>query len=219
MVAPCLLRQLSFDTVSLAGSFARGGAPEPARRLPLARSFFGWLVVHAAGHVEQLHLCIGTPYNNEADTAAFFPEIASALAACGGGLREVRLYLQLRHLRFPAALAAALRGVRLLHLEVEEGDLTLDVPLGGMRQLEQLWLQGSPSDASSAGLEVAASASLPPSLTQLHLGGTRWDPGEDAALLPQVRAAAGFGLPVGCCAPQLQRIAVLDCPSAAAARR
>jgi len=159
MAAPCLLQRIFFDTT------VGGRVKQPARLLRRARSFCSWLAAHgAAGAVAELDLRIGAPYlvDPGGDTPHFFPEIACALAACSGSLRRVRLHLQfLLDVRFPAALVATLRHVSSLRLEVEAGDLSLDVPLSGMQQLQELYLAASPGRDAHKGLTVAPSASLP----------------------------------------------------------
>jgi len=137
--------------------------------------------------VQDLHLRIGRPYADDPDNAHYYPEIVSALAACGGSLRSVRLYLQFfEDVRFPAVLATALSGVSRLRMEVEEGELTLDVPMSGMSRLQGLYLRATPVDYPGQSLAVTPLASLPASLTKLHLGGLGWGQEEGDKLPPQV---------------------------------
>ncbi|KAL4457660.1 hypothetical protein ABPG75_012525 [Micractinium tetrahymenae] len=182
VLSPHLLRRITFESIGKA-------APAGLSKLDWARSFCSWLVTHAAGHVQDLDLRIGTAFNAQSAEAAFFPEVVAALAACGAAGRLQRLRLSLQHLfdlHLPAALAAALSSLRSLSIDVQEGILTLDAPLTAMSRLEDFRVDVTPALDAGMSLDVAPTASLPPSLTSLHLGGTGWGQEESNALPPQI---------------------------------
>ncbi|KAL4457662.1 hypothetical protein ABPG75_012527 [Micractinium tetrahymenae] len=141
--------------------------------LPFNEGFYAWLVAHAAGHVQDLELRVGTPYREdpEGSRGAFFPEVVAALAACGAGgsLQRLRLYLQfLPELRLPAALVRALGSLRSLK---EESDV-LAPQMAALTRLRELSLE-----AVNNGLEgYAALNALGGCLQRLHLNFCSWLP-------------------------------------------
>lgn len=175
--SPQLLRTVEFDsTVSYASSVDR----KTAKYLPRAQSFAFWAVRHAAGAAHRLSLKIGTPYSSSDQPDIIWRDMLGVLAACGaaGGLQEVALFIQYSTATVPAWLPVALRSVRLLHLEVEEGMLTVDVPLTAMTALADLRLKAVVGDL---GLYFTPAALLPPGLARLHIAGYCWagDPPEE----------------------------------------
>lgn len=168
MNAPQLLRTVEFDSTVDSAAAADD-------YLLLAQSFACWAVRHAAGAVRRLSLRIGTFKRSKDEPEVIWHSMMRVLAACGaaGSLQEAQLYIEYCFGSLPASLPVALRGVRRLDVEVEEGELVVDVPLAAMTALAHLRLEASPG-AGHGGLHFTSAASLPTSLTRLHLGGTCW---------------------------------------------
>lgn len=160
VVAPEQLRQIKFDTVK-----ERYAPIRHDRCLPLVQGLCAWLVRHAVGATHELGLRVGCQPRDTAHGNAFVAEVMGSVAAlgAGGSLRQVRLDIQCRSVSLPS-WAAALHGLRQLHIDVVEGSLKVGVPLAALSNLQDLRL-----DAES--LSVTAAATLPASLTKLHLGG------------------------------------------------
>ena len=169
--APQLLRTVEFDSTVAPVATVR-------RYLPRAQSFACWAVRHAPGAVRRLllkaaaHRSLESPHD---EGGVVWSEMMGVLAACGtaGSLQEVQLFVQFSAESLSSWLPVALRSVRLLDLDVEEGSLVVDVPLAAMTALEHLRLDVS-AGFGGGGLCFSPAASLPPSLTRLHLGGTLW---------------------------------------------
>ena len=179
--SPQLLRAVEFDSTDDILSAKR---KQPS--LAAAQSFDCWAVRHAAGAVQRLSLRIGSPTaQGSAEPDAIWSEMLGVLAACGaaGGLQEARLYVQFCSASLPAWLPVALRGVRLLHIVVEEGMLQVDVSLTAMTVLTDLHLEATAGDA---GLHFETAALLPRALRRLHLAGTCWVSEPPEELPPQV---------------------------------
>ncbi|KAL4444272.1 hypothetical protein ABPG75_012009 [Micractinium tetrahymenae] len=193
-----LLRSVNLDTHQADGTTNA----QAQRSLARLRSFSCWLLRRAAPHVRRLQLRIGTPYGDERAATRFEAEVLGLLLGCGAAapqLEEVHLNLQFLHLALPACLAPALHNLRVLEVEIEEGGLTLEVPLTAMSRLERLRL----SATEGSGLELAPEASLPASLTSLRLGSFGWYSAaeEVPTFLPQVT-----------CLPRLSRLRLDSTP-------
>lgn len=119
---------------------------------------------------------------------AFWLELMGVLAACGaaGGLRELRLHtLYLGGFTLPGWTAAVLCGVHAVHIQVDDGELLVDVLLASVDSLEELQLKCSPSPVGG-GLSFGSAASLPRQLTKLHIEGTMWADDTPSTFMPQV---------------------------------
>ncbi|KAL4457661.1 hypothetical protein ABPG75_012526 [Micractinium tetrahymenae] len=185
VVSPHLLRHIAFDSAT--GPRAPPG-PSVAQR---ARSFCAWLGAHAAGHVQDLELCISTAHHEDSDdsTSSSFPEVVAMLTACaaGGSLQRLHLHLQsVPGLRLPASLAAALSSLHSLSVEIDEGGFTLDVPLAAWSCLRELRVAAHTTWEGGWRLVLTPAATLPPSLTKLHLCGIGWGLSESRALPLQI---------------------------------
>lgn len=185
--APQLLRTVEFNSTIGVDELHKENATSYLAR---AQSFACWAVRHAAGATQRLTVRIGASVRSADDPDAIWAEMLGVLAACGAGgsLREARLYVQFCTVSLPAWLPVALRGLRLLHLEVEEGILTVDVSFAAMAALEDLRLRAT-SGMSFEGLYLSQAASLPPTLRKLHIAGTMWSDEPPEELLPQVIAS------------------------------
>jgi hypothetical protein len=173
--SPSLLREIDVDIAACSVDF-----------LLKLRSLSTFLLMRAAGHMTSACLSmwpaqykrLSAVQRAEAETT-----LSAMLAACAaaGGLTE--LHLSLDTPLCVGGWAAALRGLRQLHIDVYadrvdgfEYSILLQAPLLGSK-LEDLWLSGCP-------LTLTDSAGLPSSLTALGLLGLQ------GMLPPHVRGAA-----------------------------
>ena len=162
------------------------GQDSDDRVLPRWRSFFQWLTLRAAGHVQHLELDAEPAGNAPAeDSDEILCMIAAGVTACctGGGLADLQLYYTGIHVRLGGSVAA-LRGLTRLSVAVqEEAQLDLAASLHTLRRLQHLELCGSPMQPWHP--EVR----LPASLTKLQLAGLH---GEDQPLPQQVRGGSNL---------------------------
>ena len=150
------------------------------------QSLLSWLVARCAGHMQRLYLYMGMEFleQDELAQADLAAQLPAALAACGaaGGLAEMTA-VGYPDKRTPPLLigswAAALRGLTRLDL-YWSGELHTTAPLHRCEVLDSLRLSGRP-------VRVAAATSLPPALSELSIGTSKYAAGHVLSLPPQVR--------------------------------
>ena len=150
------------------------------------QSLLSWLVARCAGHMQRLYLYMGMELleQDEVAQADLAAQLPAALAACGaaGGLAEMTA-VGYSDKRTPPLLigswAAALRGLTRLDL-YWSGELHITAPLHRCEVLDSLRLSGRP-------VRVAAATSLPPALSELSIGASKYAAGHALPLPPQVR--------------------------------
>jgi len=190
--SPALLRDIS---LTLGGSSTE---PEvaPAVRAQRLHSACEWLQCRAVGHVEQLELTLELAGLPEQHTCS--AQVAAAIAACGAAGSLQHLWIDTDQLPGSTGGLLAARSLRSLSIATVDA-FKVDSPLQALTALEQLWLD------SVHEMGMQPGASLPPSLTRLHLGGER-----SASLPHQVRwRAAAHVLFGACCCSALLLLAAV----------
>lgn len=157
--SPSLLRCLSVS-VAVRGDFFVGLPHEAAvaqmadlqrkqrRFMERLRSLCVWLVQRAAGHVQQLELCLTAPDLRQADRAADHLEAAGMLAAALAAQASTleRLHLATHCLVLPTLGVWLAPLTRLTHLFLSSGseELAIRGPLHLAHSLQSLHLGGLP---------------------------------------------------------------------------